>query len=58
MTKKYKDLNAKAVKVLPKIFRTENKALIQRMTDQLRRHLPKTFFTVTKRMMKSQKLGK
>ena len=55
---KYDQLAEIAKKVMPMIYRTENKRLIKQMMNMMRRFLPKTFFDVTNKYMKNTKSGK
>ena len=43
---------------MPLIYRTEDKSLIQRMSNILRRYLPRSFFNYTKRILGNHKSGK
>ena len=50
--RKYDKLKAKTLKIMPLILTSEDPELVKRLTNSLRRYLPKAFFSTTKRYMK------
>ena len=54
---KYQALQRQTMRLMPILLRTEEKLLCQKMTNALRRFLPKTFFAAAKTFMKDLKRG-
>ena len=56
--RKYMQLKTKTRKLMPMIYRSEDKALIQKMCSSLRLYLPTSFFNLIQRMVKQKSMGR